>query len=341
MKIIFKFYLLFFSFFLLILIPNFVFASTLSTSSLSYKLRGYFLIEVDGRGQAWYVDIENGLKHKLNKDSSAWQLVHDFGLGISHSDLEKIPVAVNEKLIKKDSDKDRLDDDLEKAIGTNPLEDDSDGDSYNDGLEILNHFNPLNYGRSSIDLKLSSELAGQILLDVEKNGEAWYVSPKDNLRYYISDYQALFQMIAVVGYGINSGNLNYITDSASIKDINDKSIKVDTSKTQRLYYFLSGVQIGSFPISSGKYSTPTPKGDFKIVNKSSLAWSSYGLWMPFWLGLGTGKFGFHELPIWPSGYREGENHLGVAVSHGCIRLGVGPAEFLYNWSEIGTPVYIY
>ena len=63
--------------------------------------------------------------------------------------------------------------------------------------------------------------------------------------------------------------------------------------------------------------------------------------MPYWLGMGTGRFGFHELPIWPSGYREGENHLGIAVSHGCIRLGIGPAEFLYNWVEVGTPVVIY
>ena len=52
---------------------------------------------------------------------------------------------------------------------------------------------------------------------------------------------------------------------------------------------------------------------------------AYGLWMPFWLGLDRGRIGIHELPVWPSGYREGEDHLGKAVSHGCIRLGVGSA----------------
>jgi lipoprotein-anchoring transpeptidase ErfK/SrfK len=57
--------------------------------------------------------------------------------------------------------------------------------------------------------------------------------------------------------------------------------------------------------------------------------------------LGTGSFGLHELPIWPNGYREGQDHLGIPVSHGCIRLGVGPAQFLYNWAEVGTPVIIY
>jgi len=49
----------------------------------------------------------------------------------------------------------------------------------------------------------------------------------------------------------------------------------------------------------------------------------------------------HELPYWPNGYREGENHLGVKVSHGCVRLGIGPAKYVFDWAEIGTPVYVH
>lgn len=59
------------------------------------------------------------------------------------------------------------------------------------------------------------------------------------------------------------------------------------------------------------------------------------------MSLKNGYFGIHELPVWPDGIKEGENHLGTPVSHGCVRLGVGPAEFLYNWTPIGTPVKIY
>ncbi|MCK4554035.1 L,D-transpeptidase, partial [Candidatus Parcubacteria bacterium] len=70
-------------------------------------------------------------------------------------------------------------------------------------------------------------------------------------------------------------------------------------------------------------------------------WSSWGLWMPWWMSLQSGYFGIHELPEWPDGSKEGEDHLGKPVSHGCIRLGIGPAEFLYNWAEIGTQVFIY
>jgi lipoprotein-anchoring transpeptidase ErfK/SrfK len=87
---------------------------------------------------------------------------------------------------------------------------------------------------------------------------------------------------------------------------------------------------------------PTPKGNYKIENKHPKAWSPYGLWMPYWMAVvPSGKFGLHELPIWPSGYREGEDHLGQAVSHGCVRMGEGDAKFLYEWADIGTPVYIY
>jgi len=95
-------------------------------------------------------------------------------------------------------------------------------------------------------------------------------------------------------------------------------------------------------ISSGKASTPTPTGTYSILNKSPRRWSSSaGLWMPWWEEWKAGGYGLHELPEWPSGYKEGADHLGLPVSHGCIRLGIGPAEALYNWTEIGTPIYIH
>ena len=119
-----------------------------------------------------------------------------------------------------------------------------------------------------------------------------------------------------------------------------KKIEVNTAK-QELYYYLGRVKMGTFKVSSGKATTPTPKGSFAIVNKTSRAWSPYGLWMPYWMGLYNGSFGLHELPYWPNGYREGQSHLGIPVSHGCIRLGIGDAKTLYEWAPVGTPVLIY
>jgi lipoprotein-anchoring transpeptidase ErfK/SrfK len=119
-----------------------------------------------------------------------------------------------------------------------------------------------------------------------------------------------------------------------------KKIKIDLKK-QELSYFLGDIKLGKFRVSTGKWTMPTPKGTFKILNKIPRAWSKdYGLWMPYWLGLASGKFGIHELPEWPNGTKEGENHLGTPVSHGCIRLGVGPAKTIYDWATIGMSVEI-
>lgn len=112
-------------------------------------------------------------------------------------------------------------------------------------------------------------------------------------------------------------------------------------KSQTMSFFVDNHHWREFSISSGKPSMPTRVGEYKIVNKIEKAWSkTYGLYMPFWLGLDRGSIGIHELPIWPNGYREGSDHLGVPVSHGCVRLGIGAAEYVYNHLEVGDVVII-
>jgi lipoprotein-anchoring transpeptidase ErfK/SrfK len=119
-----------------------------------------------------------------------------------------------------------------------------------------------------------------------------------------------------------------------------KTILIDLKK-QELYQQLNGVTIRTHTVSTGKPSMPTPKGEYVIGNKSERAWSkTYGLWMPFWLGLKGTRMGIHELPEWPGGYKEGAAHLGQAVSHGCIRLGIKAAEIVYTWTDIGTKVIV-
>ena len=109
---------------------------------------------------------------------------------------------------------------------------------------------------------------------------------------------------------------------------------------QVMTLFEDGIKDNSFLVSTGTYGMPTPLGMFNVRSKRRNVWSSYGLWMPYSMNFYGGYF-MHELPYWPNGYREGTDHLGMRVSHGCIRLGIGPAEYVYNWSEIGTPIYIH
>lgn len=119
-----------------------------------------------------------------------------------------------------------------------------------------------------------------------------------------------------------------------------KTIHVDLSE-QKLQQRMSGVIIAEHKVSTGRAGMRTPTGNYKVLNKHPRAWSrSSKLWMPYWMAFTTRGHGLHELPEWPGGKKEGENHLGIPVSHGCIRLGIGAAKRLYEWSEIGTPIAI-
>jgi len=121
-----------------------------------------------------------------------------------------------------------------------------------------------------------------------------------------------------------------------------KYIDINLS-SQIMTIFEEGRLLDSFLVSSGKMGMNTPKGEFAVRNKAPRVWSrAYGLYMPYWMAIvPDGKFGIHELPEWPGGYKEGANHLGIPVSHGCVRLGVGPAQRVFEWAEISTPIIVY
>jgi hypothetical protein len=220
-----------------------------------------------------------------------------------------------------DSDGDGLSDyDEINIYFSNPNNPDSDGDGYNDGLEIAQGYSPI-YAK-----KLSLKQ-----LDADKDGLSDYLELQFKTNIMKSDTDG-------DGYGDGDEVKHGYGPTSIDKTKLAKKIEVDL-KNQRLSYFLSDVKLGEYPVSSG-LNNSTPKGEVKVINKSPRAWSPAGLWMPYWLGLKNGKFGIHELPVWPNGRREGEKSLGHPASHGCIRLGMGPAKIIYDWAEVGTKVII-
>ncbi len=204
---------------------------------------------------------------------------------------------------------------------TDPNLRDTDYDGYSDWLELNSGFSPLD----SRPIKLEDS-------DFDHDGlsDRMELNFKTNLTNKDTD-----------GDGFLDGEeiKNFYNPLSKENKKLEKRIEINTGK-QELDYFLGGVKMGTFIISSGVHGT-TPLGQHIIRNKSIKAWSPYGLWMPYWLGLDNGRVGIHELPVWPNGYVEGEDHLGTPVSHGCIRLGHDSAEFLYNWAEVGTGVFVY
>jgi lipoprotein-anchoring transpeptidase ErfK/SrfK len=126
---------------------------------------------------------------------------------------------------------------------------------------------------------------------------------------------------------------------AKIKE--GKYVDINLAK-QQLSIFENGERLGTYKVSTGKRGMATPTGTFKVMSKSGRAFSKkYNLYMPYWMQFTGVGHGIHELPEWKNGYKEGANHLGIPVSHGCVRLGVGPAAKVYDWSDKGTPIVIH
>lgn len=129
--------------------------------------------------------------------------------------------------------------------------------------------------------------------------------------------------------------------SAEAKIKEGRYVDINLSK-QILSVYNDGNNMGNYRVSTGKRGMATPTGMYSILKKSKRAWSKrYRLFMPYWMQFTNQGHGIHELPEWPGGYKEGANHLGVPVSHGCVRLGIGPAATVYGFVDVGTPVYIH
>ena len=104
-----------------------------------------------------------------------------------------------------------------------------------------------------------------------------------------------------------------------------------------------------FPVATGQTSYPTPLGRFTIVVKWRNPW-----WYPpaspwakgqqpippgpnnpvgtRWMGLSAPGVGIHGTPS--------DGSIGYSVSHGCIRMHIPDAEWLFNHVQIGTTVFI-
>jgi len=119
------------------------------------------------------------------------------------------------------------------------------------------------------------------------------------------------------------------------------------SNTLRLYN--STKLARTFPVATGQAIYPTPAGLWSIVVMQRNPW-----WRPpdspwarglqpippgpgnplgtRWMGLSAAGVGIHGTPDAAS--------IGYSASHGCIRMHIPDAEWLFVHVQIGTPVYI-
>ncbi len=240
---------------------------------------------------------------------------------ISPADIRRLPIADFNLAYGKDSDRDGLSDEISYALLLRPAIAEKHAQRKQAVLSGLSKD-----GASTLDFAFADSKKGVLLLEpLGKSVFSWFVNPADGKAYYLGNALINSQFLERLG----------------VKVARFKKIEVSIAK-QKLFIYLGPVKLGTMKISSGKDGWLTPIGTFKTLNKVPRAWSKLAqLWMPNWMAFaGGGKFGIHELPEWPSGRKEGENHLGLRVSHGCIRLGPADAKLLYNWTPIGTPMVV-
>ncbi len=119
---------------------------------------------------------------------------------------------------------------------------------------------------------------------------------------------------------------------------------------QNRLYFYDGMRlIRAFNVATGLPSYPTPLGRHTVVVKSRDPWwyPPNSLWAkgakpvppgpnnPLgtrWMGLSAPLVGIHGTPNAAS--------IGYSQSHGCIRMLIPQAEWLFERLKIGTPVYV-
>jgi lipoprotein-anchoring transpeptidase ErfK/SrfK len=117
----------------------------------------------------------------------------------------------------------------------------------------------------------------------------------------------------------------------------------------QLRYYRGSQLVRTFGVATGQAVYPTPTGTFSIVDMQLNPW-----WRPpdsawargekpippgpgnplgtRWMGLSAPGVGIHGTPD--------DASIGYSASHGCIRMHIPDAEWLFHHVDIGTPVVI-
>src|SRR4029077_3389813 len=128
------------------------------------------------------------------------------------------------------------------------------------------------------------------------------------------------------------------------------SVIVINRSVNRLYLYDGMKPWRTFGVATGQAIYPTPLGEWHIVDMQRNPW-----WRPpdspwakglkpvppgpgnplgtRWMGLDASGVGMHGTPDAAS--------IGYSASHGCIRMRIPDAEWLFDHVRVGTPVRIF
>ncbi|MDD3819435.1 MAG: L,D-transpeptidase, partial [Actinomycetota bacterium] len=119
-------------------------------------------------------------------------------------------------------------------------------------------------------------------------------------------------------------------------------IEVDLSCQKVLIYYKDKL-LKEWICSGGTEEKPTPKGEFKTTEKGEYFWNPrYNMGGYYWVRFYE-DYLFHSVPFDKDNniIQEEYDKLGTPASHGCIRLEVENARWLYEMLPPGVKVNIY
>lgn len=167
----------------LVLIAIFLPFSAPAQAGLGSRLSGRIVLNVERNGEAWYIWPQDNKRYFLGRPADAFQVMRKLGLGINNTKLASIEPVDRDK-------------DIGPAVA---------------GLKISSAATSSNAASlPDYDKNLTRSLAGRILLQVENNGEAWYVNPSDLKRYYLGRPEDAFRIMRELSLGISRENLALI-----------------------------------------------------------------------------------------------------------------------------------
>lgn len=123
------------------------------------------------------------------------------------------------------------------------------------------------------------------------------------------------------------------------KELDEEFVIVDLDQ-QKLYLYNGTDQYIQTPVTTGKDSTPSDKGLFKIYYKSRntpLIGDDYNVTVDYWMNYNNGE-GLHDAS-WRSVF--GTNSYHTNGSHGCINIPPHLADDVYEYTQIGTKVLVH
>jgi hypothetical protein len=113
---------------------------------------------------------------------------------------------------------------------------------------------------------------------------------------------------------------------------------------QKARIYDNNVLVKTFVVSTG-LNDCTPLGTFSIQNRGEWFYSEkYRSGAKWWVSFkGWGEYLFHSVPMDRNGniIPEEADKLGSPASHGCVRLAVDDAKWIYDHIPQETPVYIH